>query len=290
MTDVRDLLEEAVGSFRPRGDEPTVRRRVERRHRRQRVSAAVVGLGLFAALGALGWAVLRPAEGDVPGTTPMPTVTSPPPDRPAETVLLGPLPDTGVAVASAETVELVGVDGRMLATLDGFTLAGDPGAPGVWLERDGQRYSLDVGSGALEPVSDPGAIDDEGPVPALGPPVAGDAAGRWRFVIEGLGATLGQWSDDCEVPTAFWIEGSELALVTGGSELSSAPASLALGWSEGDDARETAIVLVFRGECGRTTSRPGIYRYFAPGLGRLIHPVSPSVVMADAWGTGLGDR
>lgn len=60
MTDVRELLREAVEGFEPRGDRGSVEGRVERRRRRRQVAAGVVALGVFAAGGVLAWAALRP--------------------------------------------------------------------------------------------------------------------------------------------------------------------------------------------------------------------------------------
>jgi hypothetical protein len=293
MPDVLDLLREAVGSYRPRGDERTVERRLERRVRRQRVTAGVVGLGLMVAVAALGWALLRPTS-EIPGSsptpsigstsTPTPTPSTEPGTLPRGSVPLGEVPDRGVAVASERAVELVGLDGSVVATLPGYTIAGNPGASGVWLEWNGRLYSLDLEARALIPVSSPGSsITDEGPPPELAAP-PGDPVGGWRYTIEGPTATLAQWSGDCEVPTAFWVTGSETVIVTGEAALAEAPASLALGWSEDGGA----IALVTDDECGGTTDRPGIYVFSSPGNGRLIHPTSDSALLADAWGTGLG--
>jgi hypothetical protein len=281
MRDVRDLLREAVGSYEPRGDQRAIERRVGRHRRAQRVSAAVVGLGVFGAAGWFAWTMLRPVEGTV-GAEP----------TPSEAVSLGELPVTGVAVGSGDAVELVGLDGSIVARLPGYTLAGNPGAPGVWLQREGDYFSLDVGAGALIPVPADEAralIYDEGPEPLLARPTNaasedGGPAGHWRYAIESARTTLAQWSGVCEVPVAYWIEEGENRIVTGGVDLAAAPASLALGWSPSGEA----VVLVFTGDCGSTADAPGIYLVASPGSTRLLYATGPEgSVLVDAWGTGL---
>jgi hypothetical protein len=354
MSDTRDLLREAIGSFEPRGDLRAVERRVERRRRTQQISAGVVGLCVFAAGGWLALTAFRPGDG-TPGSTPTQTVatvkipnvvgisegeargslealgltvslTTGPSDEIAEGLVaaqdppagvtaeagttvtlevsggpsltdpipLGELPEIGVAVGSGDTVELVDLEGMTVETLPGFALAGNPGAPGVWLVRDGDYFSLDVREHALIPMPADEArslIDDEGPEPSLPPPpvaagATGEPAGHWRYTIESpSGLTLAQWSGECEVPIAYWIDQAGRArIVTGGSDVSVAPSSLALGWSQSGEA----IVLVSSGSCGGSADRPGIYLYSLAGIGRLVHPAEAEPVTADAWGTGLG--
>jgi hypothetical protein len=350
MPETRDLLREAIGSFEPRGDLRTVERRVERRRRRQQISAGVVGLCVFAAGAWLALTGFRPGDG-TPGSTPTQTVvtvtvpnviglsegeargslealgltvsiTTELSDEIAEGVVaaqdpaagvtaeagatvlievsagpslaepvpLGEVPEIGVAVGSGDTVELMDLEGSTVATLPGFALAGNPGAPGVWLQRDGQYYTLDVGEQALVAVAADEArnlIYDEGLQPAVPrPPSAGDldgTGGHWRYALESpSGLTLAQWSGECEVPTAYWIDQAGTArIVTGESDLSTAPASLALGWSNSGEA----IVLVSSGSCGGTADLPGIYLYSSPGSGRLVHSTEAESVTADAWGT-----
>jgi hypothetical protein len=285
MSDVRELVREAVGSYEPRGDLGIVERRVERRHRRQRLSAGVVAFAVFAAGGWVAWTAFGPRE-VTPGSTPTPpAVVEPVP------VPLGELPDMGVALATGDRVELVDLDGTVLATLRGYELAGSAGAEGVWLRRDGQLFALDVAGEALVPVPDDraiGSLDDEGPAPSLAPPPGPDGAaatGSWRFALpSGSGITLAQWTDECDDPQAFWIDQSGAARVlTGQDRLSGAPASLALGWAGTGEA----IALVRTGSCGAREDAPGIYLFSAPGSGRLVRGVSAIDATADAWGTGL---
>jgi hypothetical protein len=293
MADVRELLNEAIGSYAPLADQRAVERRVERRHRNQRISSAVVALSLIGAVAWLGWATLRPGA-STPGSTPSPLPTAPPvvvPDvsdgpAPDEPIPLEGLPRAGVAVSSEGAVQLVDLQGRVVVELPGFAIVGNPGAPGVWLERDGSFYVLSDVLDRLVPVTEEEADDrafDEGPEPTL-PPPPGEPDGHWRYTIERVpAAVLAQWSGDCEVPVAHWIEGGDSEVVTGGVDPSTAPSSLALGWSPDGEA----IVQVSEGACGGTTDDPGIYRFGAPGSGRLVYAIPDGEVVADSWGAGL---
>jgi hypothetical protein len=204
---------------------------------------------------------------------------------PDEPIPLEGLPRAGVAVSSEGTVELVDLEGRVVMELPGFTVVGNPGAPGVWLERDGSFYVLSDVLDRLVPVTEEEASDrayDEGPAPTL-PPPPGEPDGHWRYTIETVpAAVLAQWSGECEVPVAYWIEGGDTRIVTGGEDTSTAPSSLALGWSPDGEA----IVHVSQGACGGTTDDPGVYGFSAPGDGRLLFPTSDGGVVADGWGMG----
>jgi hypothetical protein len=203
-----------------------------------------------------------------------------------EPIPLGGLPPAGVAVSSDDAVELVDLEGRVVAELPGFAIVGNPGAPGVWLERDGDFYVLSDALGQLVPVTEEEATErayDEGSEPAL-PPPPGEPAGHWRYAIEtSPAAVLAQWSGECEVPTAYWIEGGDTEIVTGGVDPSTAPSSLALGWSPDGEA----IVHVSQGACGGTTDDPGIYRFSAPGSDRLVYAIPDAEAVVDSWGTDL---
>ncbi len=350
MADLRDLLQEAVGSFEPHGDERSVEGRVRRRRRRQQRSAAIVALGLLVGGGLLAWTALGPS-GSTVGSTGEPSRTpaageSFVPDvvglAPAEararlldlgltvfvttgtsdqvepglvieqqpspgvsvsagtsvTIVvnggvpvgrprqIGDLPAQGVAVASGTTVQLVGLDGTVVATLPGYSIAGNPGAPGVWLQRGDEYFLLSVDDGTLVPVAVDQAravFSDEGPEPPLASPDG--ESGQWRYAVDSpSGVTLAQWSGECEIPTAYWIAGdAPPRVVTGETDLTKAPESLALGWSSGGEA----VVLVGGGACGLPAEGPGVYLYARPGDGRLVVSTAQVPVEADAWGTGI---
>jgi hypothetical protein len=210
----------------------------------------------------------------------------------ADDVHLGDLPKAGVVVGSSEAVVLLDLDGTILATLHGYEGGGNLGAPGVWLKRGPRYFELDVVHGLLMHVGEDRARDvmyDEGPEPSLPPPAGamgpdGDVAGQWRYALESSsGATLAQWSGECEVPMAYWIdeEGAE-RLVTGGSDISMAPESLGLGWT----ANGRAVVFLPEGACGSAATSPGIYLYSSPGASRLVYRTR-DWLFADSWGIGL---
>jgi hypothetical protein len=68
MSDVKDLLDEAVGSLKPRADQRAVEERVERRRQRRRLIAASTALAVFAAAGTLTWAAFAPGNNQGAGT------------------------------------------------------------------------------------------------------------------------------------------------------------------------------------------------------------------------------
>jgi hypothetical protein len=60
MSDLRNLLDEAIGTYSPSEDEASVRRRVRSREVARRVGAALVGLVVFAGAAWVAWEGLRP--------------------------------------------------------------------------------------------------------------------------------------------------------------------------------------------------------------------------------------
>jgi hypothetical protein len=220
-----------------------------------------------------------------PDPTPLGDVS---PSPSAAPILLGNLPEAGVVVGSGHRVTFVDLEGATVATLRGFQVAGNPGSPGVWLQQGRNFFLLDVDQGALVPVSAAEArivIYDEGKEPQLAPPPTqggqnGEPLGHWRYAHGSpSGVTLAQWSGECEVPTAYWIDESGTArIVTGERSVTHAPESLALGWSP--DQR--AVLFLPQGACGSSGNPPGIYLYSAPGVGKLIFETEPAS-SADMW-------
>lgn len=68
MNDIKDLLDEAVGSYEVRADQRAVEERVERRRQRRRLIAASTALAVFAAAGTLTWAAFAPGNNQGAGT------------------------------------------------------------------------------------------------------------------------------------------------------------------------------------------------------------------------------
>ena len=62
MSDIKDLLNEAVGWYEPRTDQRAVEERVERRKQRRRLIAASTALAVFAVAGTLTWAAFAPGS------------------------------------------------------------------------------------------------------------------------------------------------------------------------------------------------------------------------------------
>jgi hypothetical protein len=60
MSDLQELMDEAVGEYRPASGEEAVQRRVRRRQRTRRAMAIVVALAILAVPGWLVWSALRP--------------------------------------------------------------------------------------------------------------------------------------------------------------------------------------------------------------------------------------
>jgi hypothetical protein len=68
MSDVKDLLDEATGSYERRPDQEAVERRVERRRRSRRMGAGFFALGIFLVAGWFSWSAFR-TVGNVSSTT-----------------------------------------------------------------------------------------------------------------------------------------------------------------------------------------------------------------------------
>jgi hypothetical protein len=105
----------------------------------------------------------------------------------------------------------------------------------------------------------------------VGPPVRrgpdGQIHGHWVYasVSPDTHQLLAQWSGECEVPTAFLVQGRK-ARPFGSATYAGAPESDALGWLR--DGR--AVVHFPVGACGGSFRRPGTYVVARPGKPRLV--------------------
>jgi hypothetical protein len=105
----------------------------------------------------------------------------------------------------------------------------------------------------------------------VGPPVRRGADGRihghWVYVKVSptTDRLLAQWSGECEVPTAFLVEGRTVRPFGAGT-YAGAPESGALGWLR--DGR--AVVHFPVGACGGSFRRPGSYVVARSGKPRLV--------------------
>ena len=105
------------------------------------------------------------------------------------------------------------------------------------------------------------------------PKALAKALGHWRAAsLSPDGATvLGQWSGECEVPTAFFIDAATGAArpVTGdsGEHTVGTPNSIGLTWAD----ERTALVVLPGGACGLGTEPAGLYAVTDGQSPRLIH-------------------
>ncbi len=107
-------------------------------------------------------------------------------------------------------------------------------------------------------------------------------AGFWRWaMLSPDGATLlAQWSGECEIPNALFIDlaGGLMTPVTGEESIATAPESFALGWTPGGDA----VVLVWGGLCGNA-GPPGVYLIPPGGAPSLIYALTTDSAPSAMW-------
>jgi hypothetical protein len=97
-------------------------------------------------------------------------------------------------------------------------------------------------------------------------------AGHWRDVWPSPDGEmlLSQWSGECEIPTAFFVDlhDGSMQVVTDRRDWTKAPSSEALGWrSDG-----LALVRLRKGLCGVGARRPGVYAIDPGGPSIFVHP------------------
>ena len=207
------------------------------------VALLVAGAAACSGSGASDQVVAAPPSSSTTGTAPPVTVPA--------------LPPAGMVVQrGAETIVLAAEDGTVLHELPGHYLdsRARPGSIYLWRTGDGvggRARRLDPVSGVLDPIS----LRPEDPAdwPADPAPVPG--AGHWRWLEPSPdgAVVLGQWSAECEVPMAFFVEGGAARPVVAGGEIPFS--SHAMGWRS--DGR--AAVAFPESHCGTAIDRPGIY-------------------------------
>ena len=108
-------------------------------------------------------------------------------------------------------------------------------------------------------------------VVAKGPPGSvhdGVQIGHWAgaWLSPDGGTLLAQWSAECEIPIAFFVDAGtgKMRPVTGERKWTEAPESVALGWSQDGRAR----VRLTKGYCGGSKHPPGLY-LVEPATSRL---------------------
>jgi hypothetical protein len=102
----------------------------------------------------------------------------------------------------------------------------------------------------------------------------GANVGHWaKAFLSPDGKTfLAQWSAECEVPIAFFVDagGGGPRVVTGEANWLDAPESVADGWT--GDGR--AIVELPHGACGGSASQPGVYFISLDGRRTFVAPLT----------------
>ncbi len=229
------------------------------------------------------------------GTTPTPTEPSPSPARPSAIRIPG-LPEQGVAVERGDDVILYDTHGTVVESLAGFGIYSRTDVPGNLVLQRGETYFLLVEfERVLRPLPSRARADHllprEPSRVKLPPPMyrRRPALGHWRYSLSdprSYDRVLAQWSGECEVPTAFFVDKDEREVepVTGEESLADAPESLALGWTK----RGQAVVDLPEGECGGTHRPPGVFLFRDPGGGQLLIG-TPRLAAVRMWGTAIAD-
>ena len=189
----------------------------------------------------------------------------------SEHVSLPRLPARGLAVPHRNGVRLLDMQGRVLTFLPNFDLHWEwtPGRA-VRLSRGRSQFVLEVARHRLRRATARDARAYEAAIDRgfsyAAPESRGRAvSGHWRWVIpspDGT-ATLGQWSGECEVPTAY--RGGDAEMSDPRPAVAGAPMSVALGWTVANEP----VLHLPEGECGTSHDAPGIYAANGHSLRRL---------------------
>lgn len=108
-------------------------------------------------------------------------------------------------------------------------------------------------------------------------------AGHWRSVLISPDGTelLGQWSGECEIPTAIRISTDDgTSAVVSEEPYEKAPASYALGWAS---TGEAVVLLEGDGVCAEPAQQPGIHLLSKPGTSTLLYDTGAHGVTARMW-------
>jgi hypothetical protein len=218
-----------------------------------------------------------------------PSSITPGPALRGNRVELPPLPAQGVVIDTDKGVRFIDLTGRVVARLPGWDLYYTWTIPGpvVLRSRPHVFFVLHAVAHTVVPIGDaPEAVrvgqqfeDGFGPEENPGLPYPrgsrveghpGLRDGFWAYALPSPNGSrlLAQWSGECEVPNAFFIDGDSVVTVDGYSHLGPASDSSALGWT--NDGR--AVVTLAGGACSMQFPRPGVYLLDGPGEGDLLVP------------------
>lgn len=235
-----------------------------RRLMAQRIALIAVSFVLFACASEQGGTSVRATPSTAGGRSTTTTASS------STLPSLPPgLPNSGIASQVDDDLRLYDLEGRLLAELENVTVASGrrPGGPLLayaWPTPPGETaYRLFQ----MNPTTSEWLEIDEAPPdgpdvwPNLAPPPhpsnLGEPVGHWRWALlaPDSSVTLAQWSGECEVPHAFFIDDTGTRSVLGG-DWTTEPNTSAGGWLP--DGR--ALVGV-AGEpaCGTGSLEPGLY-------------------------------
>jgi hypothetical protein len=262
-------------------------------------SFVVATTGLLLTIAACGTDA-TPSGPTVETTLSPPNASSQPAAPPVEEpVPLPPLPDQGLVLGRAASVEFVTLAGDAIDRLPGLHLYFEWAVPGpVILRSHRVYYILDVEShelralATLDEASELAPQFQEGVDPANErfrlvdqPEERPGTSGFWAFALPSPDGSmlLAEWSGECESQTAFFAraDGSNPVPVTGERGLADAPSSSVIGWAADGGA---LVFLGPGGSCGSGDAPAGVYRFEGPGVGAMMIAV-PEPNGVRMWGT-----
>jgi hypothetical protein len=114
---------------------------------------------------------------------------------------------------------------------------------------------------------------------AITPPARKHGGWHWGALSPNGQTLLLQWYGECEIPVAFLVpaRGGTPKPVTGESDWTKAPESVALGWTSGGEP----IVRLLAGACGKGADEPGTYVVTDGDWRRLAEKLEPSIEPRD---------
>jgi hypothetical protein len=264
-------------------------------------SFVVATTGLLLTIAACG-SDATPSGPTVETTMSPPNASSQPAAPPVEEPIpLPPLPDQGLVLGRAASVEFVTLDGDVIDRLPGFRLYYEWTVPGpVILRSHRVYYILDVDSSELRPLASRDEAFELAPqfqervdpanerfrlVAEPDKTGAPDASGFWAYALPSPEGSmlLAEWSGECESQTAFFAQGdgSNPVPVTGERGLADAPSSSVIGWTADGGA---LVFLGPGGACGSGDAPAGVYRFERPGVRTMMIAV-PEPNSVRMWGT-----
>jgi hypothetical protein len=192
----------------------------------------------------------------------------------SSTTTLPDLPAAGVAVEADGSVDLLGLDGSVVASLAGYHLERDVSTNVLVHDAEGIRLLSPTGDVTHLRTEQPALERTDAPLDRAAPDglVHGHWAGQFRSPD---GRTLlGAWSGECESPSVWLTEGDRpwRPIVPGKGDDVFPPESVTVGWAPDGQA----VVYFTEGICGTGFGRPGTYLVSTTGTPSFVteHPVA----------------